>query len=34
MVPFKACFMQDPQIPNLYLANLEPHPFSEDLSGP
>ena len=27
MVPFKSCFMQDPQIPNFYLGNQETHPF-------
>ena len=30
MVPFKSFFMHDPQIPNLYLANLESGPFLED----
>ena len=30
----QVCFMQDPQIPNFYFANLETHPISEDLTGP
>ena len=34
MVPFKSCFMQDPEIHNFYLGNLETHPFFEDLDGP
>ena len=27
LVTFKSCFMQDPQTPNCYLANLDTEPF-------
>ena len=34
MVPYKTCFVHDPQILNFYLANLESGPFSEDFARP
>ena len=34
MVPFKSCFMHDPQIPNFYFANLELAPFLDDFDRP
>ena len=34
MVPFKSCFMYDPQILNFYIANLESGPFFEHFDRP
>ena len=33
-VTFKLCLIQDPQIPNFYLANLETEHFLRILTGP
>ena len=34
MVTFNSCFIQDPQIPNFYLANLKTDVFLKIFTGP